>query len=148
MKLLNDNFDLYYTNCDDDDAHTKLNSTINTIGDANYLRLDTTNDPITNTLDLGNNNLTTTGNLIANLVIANIDWSYITNKFITAVDSVYFYMTGTTLYLNETMLNATIDARDDEGVTSVAAGNGLDFTTITDRDWETESTAVINLLVI
>ena len=23
MKLLNDNFDLYYTDCDDDDAHTK-----------------------------------------------------------------------------------------------------------------------------
>lgn len=41
-----------------------------------------------------------------------VNWSGVLNKFITAVDNVYIYMSGTTATLNETKLNATIDARD------------------------------------
>ena len=56
---------------------------------------------------------------------------------ITAVNTDGPYLTGgavtgdVDLLLNDTKLNETIDARDQQGVTSVAAGNGLDFTTIT-----------------
>jgi len=39
-----------------------------------------------------------------------IEWSGILNKFITAVGDIYIYMSGTTLTLNETQLNATIDS--------------------------------------
>ena len=37
-------------------------------------------------------------------------WSNILNKFITAVDDVYIYMSGTTATLNETKLNSTINS--------------------------------------
>jgi len=37
-----------------------------------------------------------------------IEWSGILNKFITAVDDIYVYMSGTTATLNETKLNNTI----------------------------------------
>lgn len=39
-----------------------------------------------------------------------IDWSGILNKFITAVDNIYIYMSGTNLTLNETYLNNTINS--------------------------------------
>jgi len=40
-----------------------------------------------------------------------LDWNNITNKFITAVDNIYVYMSGTTATFNETKLNETTDAR-------------------------------------
>lgn len=43
--------------------------------------------------------------------LLTLDWENITNKFVTAVDDIYLYMSGTTATFNETKLNATIDAR-------------------------------------
>ena len=54
-------------------------------------------------------NLTVTNNVTANRFKGFVDWSYLTNKFITAVDGIYIYMVGTTATLNETKLNETID---------------------------------------
>ena len=42
-----------------------------------------------------------------NLIVSH--WDNITNKFITAVSDIYLYVSGTTIYLNETKLNATVD---------------------------------------
>ncbi|KKL87186.1 hypothetical protein LCGC14_1937250, partial [marine sediment metagenome] len=43
--------------------------------------------------------------------LLTLDWDNITNKFITAVDGVYIYMSGTTVTFNETAMNNTGDAR-------------------------------------
>ena len=47
-----------------------------------------------------------------------LDWENITNKFITAVNNIYLKMSGTTIYLDESQLNATIDAREFKGNSS------------------------------
>lgn len=39
-----------------------------------------------------------------------VDWSNILNRFITAVDDIYIYMSGTTATFNETKLNETANA--------------------------------------
>ena len=44
----------------------------------------------------------------------DIEWSNIVNKFITAVDNYYIYMSGTTVTFNETKLNATINALEND----------------------------------
>lgn len=41
-----------------------------------------------------------------------LNWANITSKFITAVDNIYIYMSGTTATFNETKLNETIIAID------------------------------------
>jgi len=61
--------------------------------------------PLTANWDAGSYNIT------ADWGFMKINWSDIQNKFITAVDNIYIYMSGTTVTLNETKLNATIDAR-------------------------------------
>ena len=43
--------------------------------------------------------------------LITLDWANITNKFITAVNDAYLYMSGTTLTFNETALNDSIDLR-------------------------------------
>ena len=48
-----------------------------------------------------------------------LDWANITNKFITAVDNSYIYMSGTTTTLNETKLNNSIQAIDTATNTSM-----------------------------
>jgi len=48
-----------------------------------------------------------------------LDWANITNRFITAVDNLYIYMSGTTLTLNETKLNETIKSIDTATNTSM-----------------------------
>jgi len=52
---------------------------------------------------------TTSASDLNNLL--TLDWANITNKFITAVGDVYINMVGTTATFNETVLNATGDAR-------------------------------------
>ena len=69
---------------------TKLNNTIETIGNATYILQ------------------TEEGNLNVNSS-DYVNWSGILNKFITAVDYLYIYMSGTTATLNETKLNNTIE---------------------------------------
>jgi len=49
----------------------------------------------------------------------SVDWANITNKFITAVDGIYLYMSGTTATLNETKLNLSIRAIDTATNTSM-----------------------------
>ena len=46
-------------------------------------------------------------------------WDNITNKFITAVDGIYLYMDSTTITLNETKLNSTIESIDTTTNTSM-----------------------------
>lgn len=58
--------------------------------------------------NLNVNHSTTSTTSDSTLAVA---WSAITDKFITAVDSTWFYMTGSTLYLNETTFNTTGDVR-------------------------------------
>ena len=50
-----------------------------------------------------------------------LDWANITNRFITAVDDIYIYMSGTTATLNETKLNETIISIDTATNTSMKA---------------------------
>jgi len=57
-------------------------------------------------------NLDGTGyNITASWFKGYLNWSDVQNKFITAVDNIYIYMSGTTAMFNETKLNSSIDAR-------------------------------------
>ena len=47
-------------------------------------------------------------NITASWFFGYINWSNIQNKFVTAVDDIYIYMSGTTITLNETKLNNSI----------------------------------------
>ena len=47
-----------------------------------------------------------TGNVTANWLFAKLNWSYIQNKFIEAVDTAWIYMSGTTLTFNSTKLDS------------------------------------------
>ncbi len=85
------------------------------------------------------NDIVITGNITANWFFGKLNWSWIQNKFITAV-STYFFMDGSTLKMNTTELNDTIDERVAIGGNytaglgigivgtnfSVEAGNGLE----------------------
>jgi len=62
--------------------------------------------PLTANWDAGSYNIT------ADWGFMKINWSDIQNKFITAVDDIYIYISGTTVTLNETKLNATISSLD------------------------------------
>ena len=58
-------------------------------------------------------------------------WANITSKFITAVDDIYIYMSGTTATLNETKLNATIkDVKVDNATYSDSAGSANNWDSI------------------
>ncbi len=74
----------------------------------------------------GTGNLTSlnvTGNVTAPWFNGNILWDYIQNKFIESVGK-YFFMDGTTLQMNTTELNDTIDLRAGEAA-NVTAGDGI-----------------------
>ncbi len=87
---------------------------INVLGEAfydtKYLRLDTTNDPITGNLDIGSNNLENVAKigasldndlieLTANKVTVNGDVSLTSNKITFGDGTTYFIINGTTLQL-------------------------------------------------
>ncbi len=64
----------------------------------------------TDITDVGNlTNLIIDGNTTSTWYFGFINWSDVQNKFITATDNVYLYMSGTTITLNETKLNETVD---------------------------------------
>lgn len=88
-----------------------LNTGTNNITNATEISstlIDTTNLEVDNL----EGNMDGTGfNITASWFFGSINWSDIANKFITAVDDSYIYMSGTTATLNETKLNATGDAR-------------------------------------
>ena len=67
-----------------------------------------------------------------------LDWANISNKFITAVSNIYLYMSGTTITLNETKLNATIDAREYNTNCSVA-GTCSEIVYNTNTSWITSN---------
>ncbi len=54
------------------------------------------------------NNLTVTGNASASWFNGFVNWSNIQNAIITAADDIYLYFSGSTITLNETVLNNTI----------------------------------------
>jgi len=54
-----------------------------------------------------------------------LDWANITNRFITAVNEKWFYMVGSTLTLNGTTLNATIEELDTD--TTYDNGTGVEL---------------------
>lgn len=67
--------------------------------------------------------LNVTGNVSAPWFNGQILWEYIANKFISAVGK-YFFIDGSTLQMNTTELNATIDIRAGDAA-NVTAGDGI-----------------------
>jgi len=83
---------------------TKLNQTISGFNSSWNYTIDTDTWNTTEQMQTAVNSTNTFYNI-------QINWSNILNRFITAVDNIYFYMSGTTATFNETKLNETIDAR-------------------------------------
>jgi len=73
---------------------------------SNYLSY----DGLTKNWDQGNYNFTNANSWFLGL----INWSSIQNKLISSINNVYLYLSGSTLFFNESKLNNTIDARDDD----------------------------------
>jgi hypothetical protein len=106
------------------------------VNSSNYWDGISSQNEITHTGNL--TSLNVTGNVTASWFNGQMLWEFIVNKFITAVGE-YFFMDGSTLKMNTTELNATIDERtaiasnlsSDGGIKivgtalSVEAGNGL-----------------------
>jgi len=85
-------------------------------GNGSCVSISAAANPFDQTLNITDNvtfaNLTVTNNITADWIFANISWASIADKFITAVDNIYLYMSGTNLTLNETKLNLTITSID------------------------------------
>ena len=92
-------------------GHRGSNGAINTVGDGD---LDFRHDSINKMSLSDTGNLNVTGNLTNtdSWFLGKTAWTTIQDKFITAVDDLYIYMSGTTATLNETKLNATIELLD------------------------------------
>ena len=74
-------------------------------------------------------NMNGTGyNITADNFFGNLNFSYIQNKFIDAITTSYLYMSGTTLGLNETILNQTINNSIDDrsGIINTNSSNYWD----------------------
>ena len=70
-----------------------------------------------------NSNFTSNYNITAQWFLGQLNWSNITNKFISAVDNIFVYMSGTNLTLNETRLNQTINASIDLKAGTLSSNN-------------------------
>ncbi len=74
----------------------------------------------------GTGDFNTSGNVSSNWFYGKLNWSWIESKFISAVGK-YFFMSGSTLNLNTSELNETIDARVSASA-NYTAGLGINLT--------------------